>query len=179
MAHHTTENFNLPSIKAKTIKTPLVDVSKIGQTGDWANISQRIDLGLTNLQKTKDQIKVKEGQDDTNLQRRINKADAQGNEAKKARLEGKQARIDVRQKARAERIKTRNAEQLAQTQARQDKKDEKFADRREDGNVPISSAGQIIQKGVDLFKKNTPATMKMSAKQYKDEQKFSKIAKDI
>jgi len=171
--------FAIPSIKAKTIKVPPVDVSRIGQTGDWAGINQRIDLGLTNLQKTKDQIKVGEGQDDTNLQRRINKAKAQGNEAKQARLEGKQGRIDIRQKARAERIKTRNEERAAQTQARQDKKDEKFKARREDGNIPVSSAGQLIQKGVDLFKKDTPATLKMSAKQYKDEQKFSKIAKDI
>jgi hypothetical protein len=143
----------------------MVDVSRIGQTGNWAGINQRIDLGLTSLQKTKDQIKVGKGQDDTNLQRRINKAKAQGNEAKQARLEGRQERIDVRQNARAERIKQRNIEQKAQTQARQDKKDERFDERREDGNVPVSSAGQIIQKGVDLFKK--------------DEQKFSKIAKDI
>jgi hypothetical protein len=157
----------------------MVDVSRIGQTGNWAGINQRIDLGLTSLQKTKDQIKVGKGQDDTNLQRRINKAKAQGNEAKQARLEGRQERIDVRQNARAERIKQRNIEQKAQTQARQDKKDERFDERREDGNVPVSSAGQIIQKGVDLFKKDTPATLKMSAKQYKDEQKFSKIAKDI
>jgi len=180
--------FNTPSIKAKTIKVPPVDVSRIGQTGDWAGINQRIDLGLTNLQKTKDQIKVGEGQDDTNLQRRINKAKAQGNEAKQARLEGKQDRIDIRQKARAERIKTRNEERAEQTQARQDKKDEKFKARRagadnkygtDDDTVPVSSAGQLIQKGVDLFKKDTPATLKMSAKQYKDEQKFSKIAKDI
>jgi hypothetical protein len=171
--------FNIPSIKAKSINVPMVDVSRIGQTGDWAGVNQRIELGLTSLAKAKDQIKVGEGQDDTNLQRRINKAKAQGNEAKKARLEGKQERIDIRQKARAERIKTRNVEQAAQTQARQDKKDEKFAKRREDSNVPVSSAGQLIQKGVDLFKKDTPATLKMSAKQYKDEQKFSKIAKDI
>lgn len=171
--------FNTPSIKAKSIKVPMVDVSRIGQTGNWAGISQRIDLGLTSLQKTKDQIKVGEGQDDTNLQRRINKAKAQGKEDKVARLQGRQDRQDVRQKARAERIKQRNIEQKAQTQARQDKKDERFDERREDGNVPVSSAGQIIQKGVDLFKKDTPATLKMSAKQYKDEQKFSKIAKDI
>lgn len=171
--------FNTPSLKAKSINVPMVDVSRIGQTGNWAGINQRIDLGLTNLQKTKDQIKVGEGQDDTNLQRRINKAKAQGKEDKVARLQGRQDRQDVRQKARAERIKTRNVEQKAQTQARQDKKDERFADRREDGNVPVSSAGQIIQKGADLFKKDTPATLKMSAKQYKDEQKFSKIAKDI
>jgi hypothetical protein len=157
----------------------MVDVSRIGQTGNWAGINQRIDLGLTSLQKTKDQIKVGEGQDDTNLQRRINKAKAQGKEDKVARLQGRQDRQDVRQKARAERIKQRNIEQKAQTQARQDKKDERFDERREDGNVPVSSAGQIIQKGVDLFKKDTPATLKMSAKQYKDEQKFSKIAKDI
>jgi hypothetical protein len=171
--------FNTPSLKAKSIKVPMVDVSRIGQTGNWAGINQRIELGLTSLQKTKDQIKVGEGQDDTNLQRRINKAKAQGKEDKVARLQGRQDRQDVRQKARAERIKQRNIEQKAQTQARQDKKDERFDERREDGNVPVSSAGQIIQKGVDLFKKDTPATLKMSAKQYKDEQKFSKIAKDI
>jgi hypothetical protein len=180
--------FNAPSIKSKTIKVPPVDISRIGQTGNWANISQRIDLGLTNLEKTKDQIDVQEGQDDTNLQRRINKAKAQGNEAKQARLEGRQERIDIRQKARRDRIKKRNTEQQAQTQARQDKKDEKFKARRagadnkyetNDDTVPVSSAGQIIQKLVGVFKKDTPATLKMSAKQYKDEQKFSKIAKDI
>jgi hypothetical protein len=104
----------------------MVDVSRIGQTGNWAGINQRIDLGLTSLQKTKDQIKVGEGQDDTNLQRRINKAKAQGKEDKVARLQGRQDRQDVRQKARAERIKQRNIEQKAQTQARQDKKDERF-----------------------------------------------------
>jgi len=79
--------FNIPSIKAKSINVPMVDVSRIGQTGDWAGVNQRIELGLTSLAKAKDQIKVGEGQDDTNLQRRINKAKAQGNEAKKARLE--------------------------------------------------------------------------------------------
>lgn len=171
--------FNTPSIKAKTIKVPLVDASRIGQTGNWANTVQRIDLGLTNLQKTKEQLKVGEGKDQTKLQARIEKAEAQGNEAKTARLKGRQERIDVRQKARAERIKQRNIEQKAQTTKRQEEKNKKFTDRREDGNVPISGLGQLLQAGVDLFKKDTPATMKMSAKQYKDEQKFSKIAKDI
>jgi len=175
----TSDMFNTPSIKAKTIQVPAVDASRIGQTGDWTNTVQRIDLGLTNLQKTKEQLKVGEGKDQTKLQARIEKAEREGKEDKVARLQGRQDRQDVRQKARAERIKTRNTERLAQTQARQDKKDKKFADRREDGNVPISSPGQLLQGGVDLFKKDAPTTMKMSAKQYKDEQKFSKIAKDI
>ena len=173
------EMFNAPSIKSKTIKVPPVDISRIGQTGNWTNISQKIDLGLTNLEKTKDQIKAGEGKDDTNLQRRIEKAEKQGKEDKVARLQGRQDRQDVRQKARAERIKQRNKEQKVQTQARQDKKDERFDERREDDTVPVSSFGQLIQRGVDLFKKDAPTTMKMSAKQYKDEQKFSKIAKDI
>lgn len=147
------EIFNVPSIKAKTIKTPLVDISRIGQTGDWASINNRIDLGLSNHTKAMEDIEAKKGQDDTNLQRRINKAKAQGNEAKQARLEGKQARIDVRQKARAERIKTRNTEQLSQTQARQDKKDKKFADRREGGNVPVTSFGQAFEKFSTIAKK--------------------------
>ena len=183
------EMFNTPSIKAKTIKVPLVDVSRIGQTGDWANTVQRIDLGLSNHQKTMEQLKVGKGKDQTKLQMRIEKAEAQGNEAKTARLKGRQERIDVRQKARAERITQRNVEQKAQTTKRQEEKTKKFEARRagadnkyetkEDNTVPISSFGQLIQKGVDLFKKDAPTTMKMSAKQYKDQQKFSKIAKDI
>jgi len=183
-----TLNFNLPSIKSKAIKGPPVDVSRIGQTGDWANTSQRIDLGLTSLKTTQDQIAVKAGKDDTNLQRRIEKAERQGKEDKVARLQGRQARQDVRQKARKGRIEQRNEERLAQTTKRQEEKTKKFEARRagadnkygtDDDTVPVSSFGQLIQRGVDLFKKDAPTTMKMSAKQYKDEQKFSKIAKDI
>jgi hypothetical protein len=78
------------------------------------------------------------------------------------------------------RVEKRNIERKAQTQARQDRKNERFEERRDDGNVPVSSFGQGIETVARVFRKNdNPINMKMSAKQYVDQQKFSKIAKDI
>lgn len=85
------------------------------------------------------------------LKSRIADATAAGKDAKAARLQGKSDRRDVRDTARAERIKQRNVEQLAQTNLRQKNKNERFARRREKGNVPVSSAAQVISGASEKF----------------------------
>lgn len=89
----------------------------------------------------------------TKIESRIAKAKAAGKDAKAERLQGKSDRRDVRDTARAGRIKQRNVEQLAQTEQRQENKNERFARRRENGNVPVSSVAQVISGNVDQFKK--------------------------
>lgn len=185
----TGPNFSVSTIKSKPIQSK-IDLSRIGQTADWSSLGRTIDLGLSNHTKAMDQIKVGEGKDQTKLQMRIEKAEREGKEDVVARLKGRQERQDVKQKAKAERITQRNVERLAHTTKRQEEKTKKFEARRagadnkyetkEDNTVPISSLGQLLQAGVDLFKKDdSPVPMNMSAAQYKDMQKFSKIAKDI
>lgn len=181
--------FTLPGIKASRISAP-VNTSSIGQTANWgdighgiaqagANIGAGIQARKTHLGLAEDQI-AKGKQPVDKLQSRIDKAKAQGKDAKVARLEGRQERRDIRDKARAERVTQRNIERKEVTQERQDRKNERFNERREDDKKPVSSFGQAIDSVARIFRKNdNPITMKMSAKQYSDQQKFSKIAKDL
>jgi hypothetical protein len=181
--------FTLPGIKASRISAP-VSTGSTGGTADWSGLGRGIaEAGegiAAGIQASKTNLQIVEGQLEKGnqpmdkLQGRIDKAKAEGKDAKAAWLEGRKERRDIRDEARAERITQRNIERKEQTQARQDRKNERFYERREDGNVPISSFGQAIEGVARIFQKNDdPINMKMSAKQYADQQKFSKIAKDI
>ena len=154
--------FTVPGIKSSRISAP-VDTGRVGQTADWSSIGQNIaqsgDSIAAGIQAEKTNLKITEGQLEegkkpvNKLQSRIDEATAQGKDSKAARLQGRKDRRDLRDDARAERIKTRNEEQKAQTQARQDKKDEKFADRREDNNVPITFPSQVFDRFSTIAKK--------------------------
>lgn len=157
--------FTIPGIKANRISAR-VDTSKIGQTADWssigegiaqagANIGAGIQARKTNLSITEEQLKNGKQPVDK-LQARIDKATAQGKDARAARLTGRKERRDERDTARAERITQRNVERKAQTTKRQEEKNKKFKARRagadnkyetkEDNTVPASSFAQVFDK---------------------------------
>lgn len=172
-------DFALPDIKSKSISTPANTQVSGGGGESW--VQGDVDLNLSHTSAALDQIEEDDGKDDTRLQQRIDKATLQGKEDKVARLQGRQDRQDVRQKSRAEREKQRNVEREKVTQERQDRKTEKFKSRRtDDDTAPVSSVGMFFDKIGGLFRKDdSPVPMKMSAKQYAQGQRNSKIAKDI
>ena len=189
--------FFSPGIKAAQIKSNASNNTV--QTADWSGLGD----GIANagsfvgdgIKKRQTNLEIADGQLEkgkkttTKLDDRIAKATKQGKTAKAARLTGKQERRTVRDSERAKRITQRNVEQKAQTQKIQDRKNERFEKRRagedgiygnEDDTVPVSNASMVIDKVGSLFRKDTsPIPMKMSAKQYNTQQKFSKIAKDV
>jgi len=180
-------DFALPDIKSKSISTPANTQVSGGGGENWDQ--GQVDLQLTNVAASEEQIARDDGKDSTRLQERIDKATLQGNEKKVARLQGKQDRIDIRQKGGAERETQRNVERKKVTQGREDRKSEKFKSRRvgadgiygtADDTAPVSSVGMFFDKIGGLFRKDdSPVPMKMSAKQYAQGQRNSKIAKDI
>lgn len=171
-------DFALPDIKSKSISTPANTQVSGGGGENWDQ--GQVDLQLTEVAAAEEQIERDDGKDDTRLQQRIDKATLQGKEDKVARLQGRQDRQDVRQKSRADRETQRNVEREKVTQERQDRKTQRFEDRRVDDNTPVSSAGMFFNKIGGLFRKDdSPVPMKMSAKQYAQGQRNSKIAKDI
>ena len=182
-------DFALPGIKAKPVTGSSGVQGNGGGGGGESWIAGQVDLQLSNVAAAEDQIARTDGKDDTRLQRRIDKATKEGNEKKVARLQGKQDRIDVRQKGGAERETQRNVERKKVTQGREDRKTEKFKSRRvgadgiygtADDTAPVSSVGMFFDKIGGLFRKDdSPVPMKMSAKQYAQGQRNSKIAKDI
>ena len=182
-------DFALPGLKAKPITGSSGVKDNSGGGGGESWIAGEVDLQLSNVAAAKEQIARTDGKDDTRLQRRIDKATKQGKEDKVARLQGKQDRQDVRQKSRAKRETQRNVEREEVTQERQDRKTQRFESRRsgadgiygnEDDTAPVSNAGMLFDKIGGLFRKDdSPVPMKMSAKQYTQGQRNSKIAKDI
>lgn len=181
-------DFALPGIKAKPVTGSSGVQSNGGGGGaDWTQGD--VQLNLSNVAAAEKKIVETDGKDDTRLQRRIDKATKQGKEDKVARLQGKQDRIDVRQKGGAERETQRNVERKEVTQNNQDRKTQRFESRRsgadgiygnEDDTAPVSNAGMLFDKIGGLFRKDdSPVPMKMSAKQYTQGQRNSKIAKDI
>jgi hypothetical protein len=179
-------DFALPGIKAKPVTGSSGVQSNGGGGGaDWTQGD--VQLNLSHVAAAEE--KIVDGKDDTRLQRRIDKATKQGKEDKVARLQGKQDRQDVRQKSRAKRETQRNVEREEVTQERQDRKTQRFESRRsgadgiygnEDDTAPVSNAGMLFDKIGGLFRKDdSPVPMKMSAKQYTQGQRNSKIAKDI
>jgi len=185
-----TLDFALPDIKSKSINhaDTITQVSGGPKGGENWNQGD-VQLNLSHVAASEEQIERDDGKDDTRLQQRIDKATKQGKEDKVARLQGRQDRQDVRQKARAEREKQRNIEREKVTQERQDRKTEKFKSRRvgadgiygnADDTTPVSSVGMFFDKIGGLFRKDdSPVPIKMSAKQYAQGQRNSKIAKDI
>jgi len=182
-------DFALPGLKAKPITGSSGVKDNGGGGGGESWIAGDVELNLSHTAAALDKIEKDDGKDDTRLQRRIDKATKQGKEDKVARLQGKQDRIDVRQKGGAERETQRNVERKEVTQNNQDRKTQRFESRRsgadgiygnEDDTAPVSSVGMFFDKIGGLFRKDdSPVPMKMSAKQYAQEQRNSKIAKDI
>jgi len=109
--------FTLPGIKASRISAR-VDTGSIGQTADWSSIGHNIAQGgdaiAAGIQAKQTQLQIAEEQMEkgakpvNKLQSRIDEATAQGKDSKAARLLGIKDRRDLRDDARAERIKTRN-----------------------------------------------------------------------
>jgi hypothetical protein len=147
--------FTVPGIKARRISAP-VNTSSVGQTADWSSIGRNIaqagasiaagiQAGQTDLQIAEGQIE--KGKKPANkLQAKIDRATAEGKDAKAARLQGRKDRRDERDTKREARIKKRNEERLETTQQRQENKTNRFDERREDGNTPISSFSQVFDK---------------------------------
>jgi hypothetical protein len=182
-------DFALPGLKAKPITGSSGVQDNGGGGGGESWIAGQVDLQLSNVAAAEEQIARTDGKDNTRLQERIDKATKQGKEDKVARLQGKQDRQDVRQKSRAKRETQRNVEREEVTQERQDRKTQRFESRRsgadgiygnEDDTAPVSNVGMLLDKIGGLFRKDdSPVPMKMSAKQYTQGQRNSKIAKDI
>lgn len=150
-------SFNNPSLKAPSLKDlgrTAGNIMRGGQIASYGDVGMKsVTFSFpTNREAALDKIRS-EKKPTNKLESRIANAKAAGKDAKAARLQGKSDRRDVRDAARAERIKQRNVEQLAKTEQRQENKNERFARRREGGNVPVSSAAQVISGSVDKFKK--------------------------
>ena len=151
--------FQGPQITGRTIKADTPQVAVGDTSGAYAAMAEGLAAAGDYIGAAIASIKPKTGD---NLQAKIDKAKAQGKDAKAARLTGRKERRDVRDDARAERIKQRNTEQQAQTQARQNKKNEKFKARRagadnkygtDDDTVPVSSFAQVFDKFSTIAKK--------------------------
>jgi len=109
--------FTVPGIKARRISAP-VNTSSVGQTADWSSIGRDIaEAGASiaaGIQAGKTDLQIAEGQIEkgkkpaSKLQAKIDKATAEGKDAKAARLTGRKERRDIRDKNRASRITAKN-----------------------------------------------------------------------
>jgi hypothetical protein len=143
-------DFQGPQITSRTIKADTPSVA-VGDTSDaYAALANGLATAGDTIGAALASIEPKSGD---RLQAKIDKATAQGKDAKVARLTGRKERRDVRDTARAERIKKRNKEQLEITKQRQENKTNRFDERREDGNTPISSFSQVFDKFSTIAKK--------------------------
>jgi len=175
--------FETPSIKAKTIQIPAVNASSIGQTGDWTNTVQRIDLGLSNHQRTMEQLKGGEGKDQTKLEARIEKAKAEGKDAKAARLEGRKERGDIRDANKASRITARNIDKKNKLTKKEFFKGQKFNEKQKEKGGATSDSHLFKPLALSLqpegITETKPEFSLVSPFNMKTFDKFSKIAKDI
>lgn len=150
-------SFNVAPLKAPSLKDSARNASirmRGGQIASYGDVGMKSGTFTFDTNREASLHKIRSEEKPTNkLESRIANATAAGKEAKAERLQGKSDRRDVRDKARAVRIKQRNVEQLAQTNQRQKNKNERFNRRRKNGNVPVSSAAQVISGSVDQFKK--------------------------
>lgn len=143
-------DFQGPQITSRTIKADTPQVAVGDTSGAYAAMAEGLAVAGDKVGAALSTIKPKTGD---NLQAKIDKAKAQGKDAKAARLTGRKERRDVRDDARAKRITKRNEEQLKVTKQRQENKTNRFDERREDGNTPISSFAQVFDKFSTIAKK--------------------------
>ena len=143
-------DFQGPQITSRTIKADTPSVAVGDTSGGYAAMAEGMASAGDNIGAALASIKPKTGD---KLQAKIDKATAQGKDAKAARLTGRKERRDVRDDARAERIEQRNKEQLEITKKRQENKTNRFDERREDGNTPVSSFSQVFDKFSTIAKK--------------------------
>lgn len=136
---------NGPQIKSRAIQGQKVDVVSGGSDNAWgaladgiAKAGDGIAAGINaKASKTDQALDSMDKPKKTNLDKRIDKAKADGNTSKAARLTGKQERRTQRDKERAKRVTQRNKERLAETTRRSEKKTENFTNRRvgDDGKL--------------------------------------------
>lgn len=143
-------DFQGPQITSRTIKADTPSVAVGDTSGAYAAMANGLAAAGDNIGAALATIEPKSGD---RLQAKIDKATAQGKDAKAARLTGRKERRDVRDTTRAGRIKERNKEQLEITKQRQENKTHRFDERREDGNTPISSFSQVFNKFSTIAKK--------------------------
>lgn len=145
-----TDFFQGPQITSRSIKADTPEVAVGDTSGAYAAMADGLAAAGDNIGAALGSIKPRVK---PSMQAKIDKATAEGKDSKAARLQGRKDRRDARDDARAKRITKRNEEQLKVTKQRQENKTNRFDERREDGNTPISSFAQVFDKFSTIAKK--------------------------
>jgi len=172
-------DFQGPQITSRTIKADTPQVAVGDTSGAYAAMADGLAAAGDNIGAALASIKPKTGD---NLQAKIDKAKAEGKDAKAARLTGRKERRDIRDKNRASRITSKNKDKKDALTKSEFFKGQKFNEKQKEKGGTTSDShlfkptSSLKPRGIGEIKPEFSLASPFDMKTF---DKFSSIAKNL